>query len=217
MSQQQKTIKLGNYAHYDVEKNELHTYEGIGLIEGLNQMFNVGILPQANKSRINVYNSTLTFEDGSVVTRLAPRELLQYLANEKGLPIDLNKSRAVQGYRRWILTFTDDYAKAVQKQEEHESTKDTETQIINNKEGNTNEANDWEEKKENCTNDDGSSDEAGVPQEQEGTPDESGAPDLGTDGSGSEQQLVETSPVVSNDTVEEPAAQPKKRGPKKKA
>lgn len=211
MSQKQKTIKLGNYAHYDVEKNELHTYEGIGLIEGLNQMFNVGILPQANKSRINVYNSTLTFEDGSVVTRLAPRELLQYLANEKGLPIDLNKSRAVQGYRRWILTFTEDYAKAVQKQEEKESI-ETETQIINNKEGNTNETHVGTQEKESGTNDERVRDEAGLPKEQEGTQDESGAPDLGADGSGSEQQ-----PVVSDNPVVEQPVQPKKCGPKKKA
>ena len=113
------------------------------------------------------------------------------------VPIDTDKSFA-RTTNCWYVYLQDSYKEAFKKMldsEEQEvntsvednqpaQTAETETQIINNEEVNTNEEDVGCKKEEDSAGNEPDCDEAGMQQDQEGTQDESGASDVPADPSG---------------------------------
>lgn len=208
-------ISVNKYALYDTKLNQLRTTSSIGFLEALNTMFHLGILTEINKTRLSNFNCSVSFSDGTSVTKLTPRTLLQYLKETKNVPIDLNNSRNIISTNVWSIKFTEEYAYAVQKQLELEASEEIieQTDIqennttTNNQEGDTtNEENDWSQKEEDCTNDAGIRNEAELSQDQKDAKDEQGTPTVAGTGS-----------TVSESVELKPEPPKKKRGPKAKA
>lgn len=207
-------IKITDDSFYLVEENLVKAFSPYALIVALNELFKAEIDPIHSKvsatgrSVVRVAEDTQWQEAG-----FGYKGLFAFLKDNLNIPIDTDKSFA-RTTSCWYVYLQDSYKEAFKKMldseenvEDNKQAIKTETQITNNEEGTNNEEATWTQEEKDCTDDERVRDEAGLSQEQEGTQDESGAPDLGADGSGSEQQLA----------VEKPATQPRKRGPKKKA
>ena len=181
-------IKITDDSFYLVNENLIKAYSPHALIVALNEMFKVNIDPLHSKvsatsrSVVRVAEDTQWQEAG-----FGYKGLYAFLKDILNVPIDTDKSFA-RTTNCWYVYLQDSYKEAFNKMldsEEKEVDTQLETQtIINNEEVNTNEEDDRTQKEENSTGNEPDCDEAGVQQDQEGTQDESGTPDVPTDSSG---------------------------------
>lgn len=186
---------------YFVDDNVVKAFSPSSLVTALNEMFGVEIDPlhskisASNRNVVRVGESTEWQEAG-----FGYKGLFNYLKTILNIPIDTDKSFA-RTTTCWYVYLQDSYKEAFNKmldsegKEEDNQPAKTETQatqsnnntqeiINNNKEVNTNEEDAGQEKTENSTGNEPDGSEAGVQQDQEGTQDESGAPDVPADPSG---------------------------------
>lgn len=191
-------IKITDDSFYLVDENMIKAYSPYALIVALNEMFKVSIDPLHSKvsatsrSVVRVTEDTQWQEAG-----FGYRGLFAFLKDILNVPIDTNKSFA-RTTNCWYVYLQDSYKEAFNKMldsEEQEvntsvednqpaQTAETETQIINNEEENTNEEDVGFKKEEDSAGNEPDCDEAGMQQDQEGTQDESGASDVPADPSG---------------------------------
>lgn len=215
-------IKISNDSFYLVDENVIKAYSPHALIVALNEMFKVNIDPLHSKvsatsrSVVRVAEDTQWQEAG-----FGYKGLFAFLKDILNVPIDTNKSFA-RTTNCWYVYLQDSYKEAFNKMldsEEKEVDIQLETQTIINNTEETKDAQDyaWKEEAAHPARNEPTGDEAGMQQDQEGTQDESGAPDVPADPSGTngvqglnDHQLNE--PVVK----EEPKPkQTRQRKPKK--
>ena len=219
-------IKITDDSFYLVNENLIKAYSPYALIIALNEMFKVNIDPihskvsATSRSVVGVAEDTQWQEAG-----FGYKGLFAFLNDILNVPIDTNKSFA-RTTNCWYVYLQDSYKEAFNKMldsEEQEvntsvednqpaQTAETETQIINNEEVNTNEEDVGCKKEEDSAGNEPDCDEAGMQQDQEGTQDESGASDVPADPSGIDGVQGLNEPVIQ----EEPKPkQTRQRKPKK--
>lgn len=186
-------IKITDDSFYLVDENLIKAYSPYALIIALNEMFKVEIDPihskvsATSRSVVRVAEDTQWQEAG-----FGYKGLFAFLKDILNVPIDMDKSFA-RTTNCWYVYLQDSYKEAFNKMLDSEGnvednqpaqTAETETQIINNKEVDTNEEDAGQEKTESSTRNEPDCDEAGMQQDQKGTQDESGTPDVSADPSG---------------------------------
>jgi len=206
--------EVGKYAFYIEEENKILATGLFGVLEAMNVMFDAKI----NIARSKVSSTSRNFIDVDGVAKEAGfgyKGLYQFFKNELKVPINTDKSFA-RTSSSWHIFLDNEYKIAYDKfvaedKSEQESAKtetvvETENQDIEQTEGEVkNEGNEGRQEEEDLSSNVGMRIEAGSSEDQEGTPNESGAPVL--DGTGAESELKE----------EAVQPEPKKRGRKKKA
>jgi hypothetical protein len=186
-------IKITDDSFYLVDENLIKAYSPYALIVALNEMFKVNIDPihskvsATSRSVVRVAEDTQWKEAG-----FGYKGLYTFLKDILNIPINTDKSFA-RTTNCWYVYLQDSYKEAFNKMLDSEGnvednkpaqTAETETQIINNEEVNTNEEDVGCKKEEDSAGNEPDCDEAGMQQDQEGTQDESGAPDVPADPSG---------------------------------
>ena len=217
-------IKITNDSFYLVEENLVKAYSPYALIIALNEMFKVEIDPihskvsATSRSVVRVAEDTQWQEAG-----FGYKGLFAFLKDNLNIPIDTDKSFA-RTTNCWYVYLQDSYKEAFNKMLDSEGnvednqpaqTAETETQIINNEEVNTNEENVGFKKEEDSTGNEPDCDEAGMQQDQEGTQDESGASDVPADPSGIDGVQGLNVGAVESTTEEPKPKQTRARKPKK--
>ena len=222
-------INITDDSFYLVEENLVKAYSPYALIVALNEMFKAEIDPihskvsATSRSVVRVAEDTQWQEAG-----FGYKGLFAFLKDNLNIPIDTDKSFA-RTTSCWYVYLQDSYKEAFNKmldsegnevdnsQAKQENSEKNNEQTNNNEEVKTNEENDWTKEKEDSAGNESDCNETRVQQNQEGTQDESGAPDVTADPSGvdgvqglNDHQLNE--PVVQ----EEPKPkQTRARKPKK--
>ena len=222
-------IKITDDSFYVVNENVIKAYSPYALIVALNEMFKVNIDPLHSKvsatsrSVVRVAEDTQWQEAG-----FGYKGLFAFLKDNLNIPIDTDKSFA-RTTNCWYVYLQDSYKEAFNKMldsEEQEvntsvednqpaQTAETETQIINNEEVNTNEEDVGCKKEEDSAGNEPDCDEAGMQQDQEGTQDESGASDVPADPSGINGVQGLNVGAVESTTEEPKPKQTRARKPKK--
>ena len=224
-------IKITDDSFYVVDENVIKAYSPYALIIALNEMFKVNIDPLHSKvsatsrSVVRVAEDTQWQEAG-----FGYKGLYAFLKDILNVPIDTDKSFA-RTTNCWYVYLQDSYKEAFNKmldseeQEVNTSVEDnqpaqtakTETQeIINNKEE-TKDAKDYARTQEASypTRNEQTGNDAGMQQDQEGTQDESGTPDVPTDPSGIDGVQGLNVGAVESTTEEPKPKQTRQRKPKK--
>lgn len=185
-------IKITDDSFYLVEENLVKAFSPYALIVALNELFKAEIDPIHSKvsatgrSVVRVAEDTQWQEAG-----FGYKGLFAFLKDNLNIPIDTDKSFA-RTTSCWYVYLQDSYKEAFKKMldseenvEDNKQAIQAETQIINNEEETKN-AQDyaWKEEAAHPARNEPTGDEAGVQQDQKGTQDESGTPDVPADSSG---------------------------------
>ncbi len=216
-------IKITDDSFYLVEENLVKAFSPYALIVALNELFKTEIDPIHSKvsatgrSVVRVAEDTQWQEAG-----FGYKGLFAFLKDNLNIPIDTDKSFA-RTTSCWYVYLQDSYKEAFKKMldseenvEDNKQAIQTETQIINNEEVNTNEENAWKKEAQDSARNEPDCDEAGMQQDQEGTQDESGASNVSTDPSGVDGVQGLSDQPSKTVTQEEPKPkQTRARKPKK--
>lgn len=217
-------IKITDDSFYLVDENLIKAYSPYALIVALNEMFKVNIDPihskvsATSRSVVRVAEDTQWKEAG-----FGYKGLYTFLKDILNIPINTDKSFA-RTTNCWYVYLQDSYKEAFNKMLDSEGnvednkpaqTAETETQIINNEEVNTNEEDVGCKKEEDSAGNEPDCDEAGMQQDQEGTQDESGASDVPADPSGINGVQGLNVGAVESTTEEPKPKQTRARKPKK--
>ena len=201
-------IKITDDSFYLVDENLIKAYSPYALIIALNEMFKVNIdtihskVSATSRSVVRVAEDTQWQEAG-----FGYKGLYAFLKDIMNIPINTDKSFA-RTTNCWYVYLQDSYKEAFNKMLDSEGnvednqpaqTAETETQIINNEEVNTNEENVGIKKEENSARNEPDCNDAGMQQDQEGTQDESGASDVPTDPSGIDGVQGLNEPVIQEE------------------
>ena len=223
--------EIGKHAFYISEENKILATSLFGVLDAVNTMFGANINISRSKVSATSRNFIETADGVSKEAGFGYRGLYEFFKNELKIPVDVERSFA-RTSNSWHIFLDKTYKEAydkysaveklmeaaqeeltdVEDEDKDLSTKNTEVkneEFIEQQEGDNNNAEDHERKKEkeNLPSDVGTDTEARSSQDEEGTTDESGTPDVG--GTGTDvPELNQEEPVTE--------AKPKRRSGKKK-
>lgn len=221
------SIQISHDSFYLADENLIKAFSPHALVIAMNEMFGAEIDPLHSKisatSRniVRVGESTEWQEAG-----FGYKGLFNYFKNILNIPIDTDKSFA-RTTSCWYVYLQDSYKEAFNKmldsegnevdnsQAKQENSEKNNEQTSNNEEVNINEEDAGQKEAQDSTGNESDCNEARMQQDQEGTQDESGAPDVTADPSGINGVQGLNVGAVESTTEEPKPKQTRARKPKK--